>query len=315
MTNKTKDSIIEALGIWLKENGFTPAEFSKKFNFSASYLSNLMNGKYSFQNGTDKETIIDDKYFRMIADAISFNYDNKIIWEARQTPQFMQMISYLEDARTFGYTTIIIGETGSGKTFSSDIFVKSNPKDLFKVTVGSMDTIGDLLDKLGEALRIPLVGTKSRKLNAITQELKKIKMDGRTPTLIFDESEYMKQPTLCNMKEMYDHLNGKCGLVMIGTNQLIAKIERLKNKNKDGMPQFYRRIKYNIRELRPIDTRFEQFLTSVSDKNLVRFLQRECQNYGELHDVLLPAMREAQRLGEPLTENLVRKILNRPIAT
>ena len=149
---------------------------------------------------------------------------------------------------------------------------------------------------------------------ALLSCLLKIKIDGRNPTLIFDESEYMKQPTLCNMKELYDHLIGKCGLVMIGTNQLIAKIEKLKNKNKDGMPQFYRRIKYNIRELRPIDTRFQQFLTGITDPKLVRFLQQECQNYGELHDVLLPAMREAKRLGEPLTENLVRKILNLPVA-
>ena len=80
------------------------------------------------------------------------------------------------------------------------------------------------------------------------------------------------------------------------------------------MPQFYRRIKYNIRELRPVDTRFQQFLTGITDPKLVRFLQQECNNYGELHDVLLPSMREAKRLGEPLTENLVRKILNLPVA-
>ena len=309
MDKKTKDSIIVALEAWMKENEFSANEFSAKSGVPTNYLSYVKRNIYSMPVG-GKEVAIDDKYFRMIAETINFNFDDRIIWEARQTPQFMQMITYLEDARTFGYTTIIIGETGCGKTFSSDIFVNSNPKDLFKVTVGSMDTIGDLLDKLGIALRIPLTGSKSKKLNAITKELLKIKMDGRTPTLIFDESEYMKQPTLCNMKEMYDHLIGKCGLVMIGTNQLITKIEKLKNKNKDGMPQFYRRIKYNIRELRPVDTRFQQFLTSVEDKNLVKFLQQECQNYGELHDVLLPAMREAKRLGEPLTENLVRKVLN-----
>ena len=313
MNNKTKNSIIEALEIWMKENEFSANEFSSKSGVPSNYLSYMRRNQYSMPV-SGKETIIDDKYFRMIAETIGFNFDDRIIWEARQTPQFMQMISYLDDARNFGYTTIIIGETGSGKTFSSDIFVKSNPKDIFKVTVGSMDTIGDLLDKLGAALRIPLVGSKSKKLNTITKELLKIKMDGRNPTLIFDESEYMKQPTLCNMKELYDHLIGKCGLVMIGTNQLIAKIEKLKNKNKDGMPQFYRRIKYNIRELRPIDTRFQQFLTGITDPKLVKFLQQECQNYGELHDVLLPAMREAKRLGEPLTENLVRKILNLPVA-
>ena len=129
MNNTTKTNIIEALEIWLKENGFSANEFSAKSGVPSNYLSYMRRNQYSMPV-SGKETIIDDKYFRMIAETIGFNFDDRIIWEARQTPQFMQMISYLDDARNFGYTTIIIGETGSGKTFSSDIFVKSNPKDL-----------------------------------------------------------------------------------------------------------------------------------------------------------------------------------------
>ena len=312
MNNKTKDSIIEALKKWLDEKGFKPADFSKRFEISSSYLSNLLQGKYSFQNGTEKDTVIDDKYFRAIAEAIDFNFENKLVWTARQTPQFMQMISYLDDARNYGYTTIIIGETGSGKTFSSDIFIKSNPKDLFKITVGSLDTVTDLLDKIATAIRIPLEGTQSKKLRIITDALLKLHMDGRKPTMIWDESEFMKSSTLRNVKEMHDHLYGKCALVLIGTSQLKHNIEKLKNKNIQGMPQFYRRVKYSIRELRPIDTEFKDFLTSIGDHKLKKFLQQECSNYGELHDVLLPSMREAERLGEPLSENLVRKVLNLP---
>jgi hypothetical protein len=50
----------------------------------------------------------------------------------------------------------------------------------------------------------------------------------------------------------------------------------------------------------------------MEDKNLRSFLQRNCDNYGELHDALLPALREADRTGEPLTESFVRKVLNIP---
>ncbi len=314
MDKNTKNSIITALEVWLKDNEFSANEFSAKSGVPANYLSYMRRNVYSISAGENKEVAIDDKYFRMIAETIEYNFDNKIVWTPRQTPQLMQMISYLEDAKNFGYTTIIIGKTGSGKTYILDLFIKSNPKDFFKVTVGSMDTIGDLIDKLGMAMRLPLSGSKSKKLQTITSELRKMKMDGRNPAVAWDESEYMKQPTLCNMKEMHDHLYGKCGLVMIGTDQLITKIEKLKNKNASGMPQFYRRVKYGIRELRPIDTRFQQFLTGISDPKLIRFLQQECQNYGELHDVLLPAMREAERLNEPLTENLVRKVLNLQVA-
>lgn len=67
-----------------------------------------------------------------------------------------------------------------------------------------------------------------------------------------------------------------------------------------------------IRQLSDIDTKYREFLTDITDKGLIKLIQTECDNYGELHDVLLPSMREAERLGEPLTENLVRKILNLP---
>ncbi|RQO37922.1 hypothetical protein DBR39_13620 [Chryseobacterium sp. KBW03] len=311
MNNTIKNNIISALNQWLINNEYTAADFSAKSGVPANYLSYMRKNTYFVSTG-GKDVEIDDKYFRMICEAIDFDPENKLAWTTRQTPQFMQMITYLTDAKKHGYTNIIIGNTGAGKTYCFDIFMKQNPKDTFKVTVGSLDTITDLLDKLGIAMRIPLTGTPSKKLRTVTKEITKMKLEGREPMIAWDESEYLKQSTLCNIKELHDHLYGKCALIMIGTDQLIAKIERLKSKNAPGMPQFYRRVKYGIRELRSIDTRFKEFLTDMADRGLKKFLQDECENYGELHDALLPAMREAERLGEPLTENLVRTILNKP---
>ncbi|MDM1557088.1 ATP-binding protein [Chryseobacterium indologenes] len=311
MNNNIKNNIISALNQWLIDNDYTANDFAAKSNVPANYLSYMRKNIYFVSTG-GKDVEIDDKYFRMICDAIDYDPENKLAWMPRQTPQFTQMITYLSDAKKHGYTNIIIGETGSGKTYCTDIFLKQNPKDIFKVTVGSLDNITDLLDKLGQAMRIPLVGSPSKKLRDITKHIIKLKLDGREPMIVWDESEYLKQATLANIKEMHDHLYGKCALIMIGTNQLLTKIEKLKNKNAPGMPQFYRRVKYGIRHLRPIDTRFKEFLTSIADPHLKRFLQDECENYGELHDALLPAMREAERMGQPLTENLVRTILNKP---
>jgi hypothetical protein len=129
--------------------------------------------------------------------------------------------------------------------------------------------------------------------------------------IAFDEAEYMKQPTLCSMKELYDELYGICAIVIIGTEQLLSNIEIMRKKAKTGIPQFYRRIKFGIVNLPMINREFNDFLNGVEPK-LKTFLQENCDNYGELHDVLVPAMREADRLGEPLTELLVRKILNMP---
>lgn len=314
MTKETKDNIITNLEFWLDENGFSANAFSEKYNIPSNYISQMRNGKYFIPvDGVDRE--INTKYFRMIAEVIGMDVSGKTeFWKLSETPQAIQIMATLEDAKLYGYTNIIIGETGCGKTYISDLFIKQNPKDNFKVTVGSLDTMADLLDKILDSLKLPQAHSKSRKIGTIIKEMKRLRLNGRTPILIFDEAEYMKQATLCNIKEFHDHLNKQCGIVLIGTHQLIQKIEKLKKKDSPGMPQFYRRVKYGIRVLKSIDTRFNDFLKGIEDKALVRFLQSECDNYGELHDALVPSMREAERLGEPLTENLVRKVLNLPKA-
>lgn len=311
MTREQKDAIVNNWIVWMDENNFNANQFSERFEIPTNYLSLLKNGKYEVPTGNGN-TVIADSYFRRIAEAISFDLGNKINWKFRETNQSLQIFAVLEDAKEYGYTNIIIGKTGSGKSYTTDLFVRQNPKDNYKITVGSMDTIADLLDKICDELKIPQNHSKSKKINTIIKELQRLRLNGRKPILIFDEAEYMKQATLANMKELHDHLNKKCGLVLIGTDQLEVKLRKLKTKNAPGMPQFFRRVKYGIRVLNDVDTRFKEFLNEISDKGLVKFLQKECDNYGELHDVLLPAMREAERLNEPLTEDLVRKMLNMP---
>ncbi|ROI09765.1 ATP-binding protein [Chryseobacterium sp. H3056] len=312
MTKETKSNILNAFELWLDENGFSANEFADKYKVPSNYISQMRNGKFFVPTG-GKDVEIADKYFRIIAEAIGMDVSGKTeFWKFYPTPQAMQIFATLEDAKQYGYTNILIGETGCGKTYVSDLFIRQNPKDNFKVTVGSMDTIVDLLDKLCDSLKLPQVHSKSKKISAIIKELQRLRLNGRNPILIFDEAEFMKQSTLCNIKEFHDHLNKKCGLVLIGTNQLLEKIEKLRKKNSPGMPQFYRRVKYGIRTLKTIDTRFNEFLKGIEDKALIKFLQAECNNYGELYEVLVPSMREAERTGEELTEDFVRKVLNLP---
>ncbi|MCT2563976.1 ATP-binding protein [Chryseobacterium herbae] len=311
MNKQTKENILTNFEFYLDEKDLSANEFADLSGVPANYLSLMRAGKYTVPAGGGKEVEIGEKYFLKIADTIGFAV-KKAYWKTIITPQMKQILATLEDAKEFGYTNIIIGETGCGKTWISDLFVAQDPRASFKVTVGSTDTINDLLDKICEVLKLPLNHSKSKKITSIIKALKTKRENGLKPALILDEAEYMKQATLCNTKELHDHLNKHCALVLIGTDQLEAKLDKLRKKNRDGVPQFYRRIKFGIRRLINIDTSFKDFLTEldVQDKDLVKFLQQNCENYGELHDVLVPAMREADRLQEPLTLNLVRRALN-----
>lgn len=312
MNDKLKQEIVHCLESYLEAHNMSANAFSKKYSINVSYISAMRSGATVIKAGNDKEVAIADKYYEQIASVVGVS-TIKNYWEVVQTPQMERILVTLQDAKEFGYTNVIVGETGSGKSYICNLFARKNPTDCFLITIGSSDNIGDIIDKVIDTIKITTAKTKSKKIKAIINYMQSLKLDGHKPMLIFDESEYMKQPALCAMKELYDSLIGKCALVLVGTSQLTVNLDRLRKKNKEGIPQFYRRIKFGIRQLPSIDRTFKQFLNGIADKGLIKFLTENCDNYGELHDVLVPALREADRCNEPLTERFVRIMLNMPL--
>jgi len=231
-----KQRITDALNEYIKVNTISANEIAKRSGINESYISSIRNG--DFKVGKSE---IKDKWYLIIADFICFSLE-KQYWSMQQTPQLMRMLSTLEDAKQNGQTNIIIGETGCGKSYISDLFIRANPLDTYKIIVGSLDTIGDLLDKVIDILKIATQKTKSKKIGEIAKRLKQLKLEGHQPHIIFDECEYMKQPALCSMKELYDALNKICGITLIGTSQLLDNLDKLRKKNRSGIPQFYRRV-------------------------------------------------------------------------
>lgn len=307
MRNELKQQISGSLNNYLELHKMTASDFAKKSNVNQSYISQIRQGKYTTVAG-DTEVEIAQKYFERIAKIIGFQVE-KSYWDTVPTAQFYSAMATLDDARNYSETNLIIGGTGSGKTYTAQLFAHQHPVDVFMITVGSTDNIGDLIDKITEVLHIAHPArTKSKKLRQIISAMREMRQSGGRPMLILDESEFMKMPALCSMKELYDNLNGVAAIVLIGTDQLLRNIEKMRKKNKDGIPQLYRRIKFGIRELPAIDRSFKDFINGL-EPELQRFLKTNCDNYGELHDVLVPVYREAERSGQDPTESLVKTVL------
>lgn len=230
-------------------------------------------------------------------------------WETIPTIQLKDVLTSLSIAKGSLGTTVLIGETGCGKTYSLDAFKNKYPTEIFTVKVGSSDSLKDLVEKVLNSLKIasPKITTSAR-LAQIALQLKKLKAQGASPMLVFDEAEYMKYAALCAFKELYDILHEDCALVLIGTQELIMNIEKMLKYNNPGIAQLFRRIKFKIHYLPAIDKRFEQFLPGVQPE-LKKWLQQHCENYGELHDVMVPAIIESEQSNIPLSLNLVKTVL------
>lgn len=311
MESTTKQIIAKELIKYMDLHQLSQAAVSKKTGVRKEYINTILkeDSTFMYDAGNNKQGLIPASHFHALATLCGYSFE-KVYWETQPTPQMIAILANLQDAKQHGIANVLIGETGCGKTHTVNLFASKNPNDTFVITAGSSDNLGDLIEKIVDQLKITTGKTKSAKIRDISKKMRELKAQGYTPQMIVDEAEYLKQPALCAIKEFYDNFNHYCSIVLVGTDQLRENLDKLRKRNKAGIPQFYRRIKFGIRVLPNIDRSYSIFIQDIQDKNLQKFLRKHCDNYGELHDCLVPALREADKNQEPLTEQLVRKVLN-----
>lgn len=314
MEHWTKQEIVAAVVEYMQLHNMSQSDVASKAGVRKEYLSIIMkpDSNFMYDAGSGNQGFIPAKHFNALADMCGYQTE-KVYWQPQPTVQTNAVIAHLQDAKMHSQTMVLIGETGCGKSFSCNLFASKNPMDTFIVTAGSSDSLVDLLDKIISSLKINATSiTKSAKTRSIASKLRSLTFQSHKPMLIIDESEYLKQPALCAIKELHDYIHKYCSIVLVGTDQLVSNIERFKKRNQSGIPQFHRRIKMGLRVLPIIDRSYALFINDIEDRDLKKFLLHNCNNYGELHDIIVPATREAERLNEPLNLGLVRKVLNLP---
>lgn len=118
METKLKDQIVAAAKQYITSKGLSQAAFARLCDISPSYLSNILNGIYEYKASGDKTITIADRYFAAIAGRIGMSVV-AAYWRTVETPQFIEAIATLEDAKERGVAKMIIGETGCGKHTAS----------------------------------------------------------------------------------------------------------------------------------------------------------------------------------------------------
>lgn len=294
---------------WTAGNSIGVNQLAQFTKVNVAYISHILNADFIYhdaKSGEDKP--IAERWFIQIAESIGYKI-KKEYWSHLDTPQYQEIILELREALETSATRVMICDSGFGKTYTSRLFQKENPNKVFIVTCSSRDCPSMLAEKLMDA-----IGKKfeerslSKLLSRINFYLYTMeKKTGQKPMIIFDEAENLKLPGLQMLKDMYDSLNWTCSIVLIGTDQLIHNIEKLKSKNRVGMPQFYRRFKAGIRFINQSGCDYNLALENKGlPTNLKRLLEKICDNYGEIHDYLEPALKEAEQMGMELTEEFFR---------
>ena len=303
MENNLKNQIVDALMAYMAKHKLTQSQVAKATEINPAYISSMKSRTFKVSN-----VDISDKYFQRIARYIGMEVDKKY-WERKTTPQMKELFAELQTAKENGEPLVYVNETGSGKTYTLELLETIYPKDFFVIKASESDKLPDILDKITRALGLePFRKSTSSRIFMVKRTIKLLHEKGLKPAIFIDEAEFLKVPALCAYKELFDHLNGFCSLGLIGTDQLIDNIEKLVKRNKPGMPQFYRRIKFKVRRGIRIDRRYDLF---IQDKpaDIQKWLRKYCNNYGELADVVTSVWREAERLNRPVTVEFIETVL------
>lgn len=313
MDKLLKDKIVEAVNSFMSEHDLKPAEFARKADVNESYFNYVYRGKYTYQN-----TEVKDAFFRKIAAAASFDVE-PTYWSHINTNQYDEIIYKLIEAHKYKYLNTIIGSTGAGKSYAVERYRKLHPLDTIVITVNNGDGVKSLLFELAAAIDLELPHHPGYHLRAIARKLKQIYEQGRVLLIIIDEAENTKTPCIKAYKAIYDLAVklGYCGMAIVGTDEFLVNLDRYASRRgQQGVVQFKRRILAGITHLPAINTKeeFAKFLdaASIEDNSLRQLLQRQCGNYGVLHDYLERAIRIADEESEPLTEEFFRRIYNIP---
>lgn len=317
MTTETKQSIISQAISYMEANSLSQSQFAKLSQTNEAYLSNMINGIYTYTHSKSGEQLpIADSWFEKIQAALK-GVEHKQYWPLVATYQFRQIIMELEGAKAGGATKVLIGESGCGKSYTVDVFRRAHPIATYVVVCHRFNTLSDIVNRILEAIGKKMEGTISDRLETISMELWRMYRRGEHPILILDEAENLTLNAFQMLKALFDYLKGACSICLIGTDQLTDMMDRYRKRNKQGMPQFYRRFKAGIREIRDIDQSFRDFFATheINDRSLQAIIRNQCENYGELADYLEPALREAARRGQRLTKELFCSIYDIPVTT
>jgi DNA transposition AAA+ family ATPase len=310
MQEEMKLQIIAASIEYAKQKGLSNNQVAQLSGINAGYISSMFRNQLSTTVDA-KQAEISDKWFYKLAEFAQLPI-KKAYWSTVNTYQFSEIIPSLETAKKTSKVSVLIAKTGSGKTYATEKFKAIHPLHTYKVTVSSVHKLPDILKELVEQLGIPYTQSNASRLRAIIEKLKELKRSGYQPIIILDEAENLELPVLKMLKGLYDGVINYSALVLIGTQQLIDKLDKLRRKDISGVPQFYRRIKAGIKHVNSSNNFHPFFEKYVEDKELRKLLANICDNYGELNDYLEPALREADEAGVPLTENFFRVMYNMP---
>ena len=237
MTQEERQCTVEALKRYVERYPSQNKAAASLKGISAATLSAILNGKL--------ELISDDMLRSVMAQiAPGLRRDG---WQTVETCAFQEIRFALRDAQDYRKARWIVGDAGCGKTTAAHAYAADNP-EVFIVLCDEDMRKGDFVREIARKVGLRSAGMRIREmLEAAIDSI--MQMD--SPLLIFDEGDKLNDNVFHYFINLYNRLEGKCGMVFMSTSYIEQRIERGISSNRKGYNEIYSRIGRRFFELEP----------------------------------------------------------------
>lgn len=267
MIDTQKQEIVKAIRERLETSNVSQNRIAQLAQVSAATISNILKGKW--EN-------VSDAMWRKLRHAMGMGED------AVETSQFLAIVETLQQAKTDSSARIIDGRTGLGKTAASRYFQQRIPDETYLIRCGGDMSAKEFLQEVARRIGAPDQGSRSQIRQAISERIGRDRM----PLLIIDEAENLREGAYPSLKALYDDLEGKAGIVLIGANDYLGWLKMKASRKRPGcFPQIYSRFKQHACTLPPMsppDVALCLQAYGINDRKLIKDLSLLCEDYRDL---------------------------------
>jgi DNA transposition AAA+ family ATPase len=215
-----------------------------------------------------------------------------------QTTQYLEIFHALTWAKVHSGVGIIDGRTGSSKTHTLGDFQLKYPHACYTIKCARDFTPKSFIFEIAKKIGADTNGTQyDIRCNIIVSLAQET---GNKPILIFDEAECLSDRNYDVIKKIYDELENRVAIVLVGANKywswLKTRAKKLDNCGK-CFPQIVSRFGANVTTLSDIsyeDVKMVCEHFGVTQKEEVQRYWQTCEDYRPLFGQLKKKIREKE---------------------
>ena len=232
-----KEEIVAQLRSYVARKGSQKKAANSMDGVSSATINKML-------NGTDWESISEEMW-RSVAQQTRTKSEG---WQLADTSVHREMTMLLSRAQEDALVAGVIGAAGSGKTETCREYADEH-RNVYHITCGEHWNRRTFVSKVLKAMGANVAGYT---INDMMEEVVDALSRADNPLLILDEADKLSDQVLYFFITLYNQLEGRCGIVLCGTQYLKARIIRGVRLGKKGFEEILSRLGRRFFELAEI---------------------------------------------------------------